>query len=457
VNNDLVASMDVGVGGLNLARWYEFTTSGTPALVAGQQGNISPGSGISTSYPSIAIDPGGDIAISYIQSSSTQPYSMYVTGRLASDPVGTLQTGVEIAAGVLPVPSALRGGDYSATEYDPASNSQFWSANEYNFNNSGSNYDWGTQIAAYTLGSSGTADLSLNETGPSTLNEGGSGTYSFTVTNAGPNSAPNTVLTDNLDPNSKFVSATISQGTFSQSGGVITFSFGTLTSGQTVTATVTAQAAEDGTLTNSSSVTSSATDPTPGDNSASWSTTVMEVPISVSSPITLSGKRFINVQVATFTHASGVEPPSAFIATIAWGDGKTSTGTITESGTTYVVTGSHNYSRRGTYTVSTTVVESGSTPNFAQTSGHEGLVKATTPSPLPPSSASAASVAPTSSDAFVMARLPGAASAPESTAGAANIGALYDYASILDGNGFNLKLTGLRQAVSVKPRTTWRS
>ena len=39
--------------------------------------------------------------------------------------------------------------------------------------------------------------------------------------------------------------------------------------------------------------------------------------------------------MATFTHANGVEPASAFTATINWGDGTTSTGTITLSGTTY--------------------------------------------------------------------------------------------------------------------------
>src|SRR4029077_10064635 len=38
VNNKLAAAMDVGVGGLNLARWYEFDTTGTPALVPGQEG-----------------------------------------------------------------------------------------------------------------------------------------------------------------------------------------------------------------------------------------------------------------------------------------------------------------------------------------------------------------------------------------------------------------------------------
>ena len=52
------------------------------------------------------------------------------------------------------------------------------------------------------------------------------------------------------------------------------------------------------------------------------------------------GDATANVVVATFTHASGVEPTSAFNATINWGDGTTSPGTITQSGTTYSVTGS---------------------------------------------------------------------------------------------------------------------
>ena len=62
--------------------------------------------------------------------------------------------------------------------------------------------------------------------------------------------------------------------------------------------------------------------------------------------------------MATFTHANGVEPASDFVATINWGDGSTSTGTITESGTTYTVKGSHTYATNGSHTVTTTVVES---------------------------------------------------------------------------------------------------
>ena len=83
-----------------------------------------------------------------------------------------------------------------------------------------------------------------------------------------------------------------------------------------------------------------------------------EPPIIVSGAITTTLKNFNGV-VATFTHANGVEPTSAFTATINWGDGKTSTGTITLSGTTYTVTGSHKYSRPGSYAITTSVNEIG--------------------------------------------------------------------------------------------------
>jgi uncharacterized repeat protein (TIGR01451 family) len=369
VNNLLAASMDVGVGGLNLARWYEFSTSGTPALLSGQEGDISAGSGVSTSYPSVAINSNGDIAMSFIQSSASQPYSMYVTGRLAADSPGTMQTPVEIAAGVLPVPFAYRGGDYSATEYDPSNNSQFWSANEYNFDSSGSNGDWGTQIAEYTLGPPPPpADLAVTNPNPPQANEGDTLTYTVTVTNGGPNDAPNTVLTDTLGTNLKYVSASSTLGTVTQSGGVVTVNVADLANGGSFTLTLMAQATEDGNLSATASVTSSAHDPNPGDNTVTASTKVIELLPVVSGPITVTSKKVNNFAVATFTHANGIEPASAFIATINWGDGKTSTGTITESSTTftYTVTGSHNYTGKGgSHTVTTTVTESGSTPNVA--------------------------------------------------------------------------------------------
>jgi uncharacterized repeat protein (TIGR01451 family) len=203
--------------------------------------------------------------------------------------------------------------------------------------------------------------LAVANTGPAAANEGDSITYTVTVTNNDPNN-PGTgvVLTDTLDANLRFISATTSQGTFSQSGGKVTFNVGTIANGGSATVTVTAQALEDGALTNSASVAATSADPTPGNNSAAASTLVAEPAIVVSAPITTTSKKPTNVVVATFTHAGGVEPTSAFTATINWGDGKTSTGTITQSGTTYSVTGSHRYSGGGTHTVTTTVTEIGS-------------------------------------------------------------------------------------------------
>lgn len=203
------------------------------------------------------------------------------------------------------------------------------------------------------------ADLSVTNSGPSNGVEGGNLTYTIVVTNNGPDTATGAVLTDTLGANLRFVSATTTQGTFSQSGSVVTFNIGSMANGATVTATVTAQSTEEGNLSNSATVASSSADPTSTNNSATANTVVSEPPIVVSGPITTTARKPSNIVVATFTHANGVEPASAFSATINWGDGKTSTGSITQSGATYTVRGSHNYRSSGSHTITTTVTEIG--------------------------------------------------------------------------------------------------
>jgi uncharacterized repeat protein (TIGR01451 family) len=237
---------------------------------------------------------------------------------------------------------------------------------------------------------------------PPNANEGDNLTYTLVVTNNdATNSATGVVLTDTLGTNLVFVSATTTQGTFTQSGGVVTFSMGTVGHGATVTATVTAQATEDGSLSETGVVSANNPDPNPGNNTATASATVAEPSIPPPPPIVLTGKRFNNVTVATFTHANGVEPPSAFVATIHWGDGTTSTGTITESGGTYTVKGSHRYRSGGTHTVTTTVTESGAAPTLQATiftpsgaldrsSPHSGALIATALSSSSPDSAGVA-------------------------------------------------------------------
>jgi choice-of-anchor C domain-containing protein len=76
--------------------------------------------------------------------------------------------------------------------------------------------------------------------------------------------------------------------------------------------------------------------------------------VITASPVTIpaqtTGTSF-TTPVATFTDSPSGAPLSNFAATIDWGDGSTSNGTITQSGTTYTVNGTHTYAAHGTYTV----------------------------------------------------------------------------------------------------------
>jgi hypothetical protein len=157
------------------------------------------------------------------------------------------------------------------------------------------------------------------------------------------------------------------QGSIKQSGSVITFSLRTIAVGQTISGiSVIGQALTDGNLINSASVTSNVSDANLLNNTASVSIPVTDQPIVVSAPITVTGKTQNNITTATFTHWSQLEPDaeptSDFAATINWGDGSTSTGTVTytSSSGTYSVKGSHTYPTKGPYTVTTTVVEADS-------------------------------------------------------------------------------------------------
>ena len=205
------------------------------------------------------------------------------------------------------------------------------------------------------------ADLAVSNT-PSvtTANEGDNIVYTVKVSNLGPNLGTGVVLTDTLGTNLSYVSATASQGTFSNSNGVITFNVGSIASGATATLTVTGKALEAGTLTNSSALTATSADSNTANNSATATTTVNEPVIAVAnSSISATTTTSQTYTAGTFTHASGVELVGAFSASINWGDGTSSAGIITLSGTTYTVKGTHKYSKTGTYKPTVTVTEPG--------------------------------------------------------------------------------------------------
>lgn len=361
--NMIVATHHVGVSGSqDDAQWYEIdVSSGTPVMA--QQGRVSAGNNTYLFYPGIDINAGGQIGMSYMQSGTDSPtdyMSMWITGRNTSDPSGTMESSVLVPAGTGQANyvdfGAFRAGDMSAINIDPV-NGSFWAANE--FANTEAVANWGTAIVNFTLAPAKPtfADLGVTGKGPATGVEGNNATFTLTVTNLGPDPAVNAILTDTLGANLNVLSWTTSLGTVTRVGNVLTFSFGNLGLGQTATCTVTGQFTEDGTISNTAVVSSATTDPNPNNNTAITPVKVSEPKILVSGPLPVTHQQINNITAATFIHANGVEPNSAFTAIIHWGDGTSSVGIVTHILGTYSVKGSHTYAQPGTHIITATVTE----------------------------------------------------------------------------------------------------
>jgi len=339
LNNRLVAAQDVGLSdGLNHARGYEFDTSGTsPVLV--QEADVSPGAGINTSYPSIAINTAGDIGMTFVQSASntkgtiTQTPSMYITGWAVGDVLNTLDPPTLIQAGVAGAAGGSRGGDYSATVVDPSDGS-FWSAQQYAADNIISD-DWGTAIANYTV----VFGPLVSSVSPATALEGSAG---FTLTVNGSLFTGSSVVEWN--------------GT-SLATNVV--------SPQKLTATVTSkQLAEDGPI---SVTVHDPSQPSGETESNAVNFTVTEAALKAGAKVTLSnlhaGATFNGV-LANFSDPDVSEALGDYQATISWGDKTPNSvvGVTLVSAGKYQVKASHVFAAAATRTITITITDDGLHP-----------------------------------------------------------------------------------------------
>jgi hypothetical protein len=110
--------------------------------------------------------------------------------------------------------------------------------------------------------------------------------------------------------------------------------------------------------------------PTPGGGvSAAQTFTINDAALNVTAPAIspVEGTAFNNV-VATFTDAGGAEDAAKYKTTIDWGDGTTTTGTVTAGqGGVFQVAGDHTYAEEGSFTVKVTVQDDGTTPTATGT------------------------------------------------------------------------------------------
>ena len=119
------------------------------------------------------------------------------------------------------------------------------------------------------------ANLSLTKSdSPDPVQAGELLTYTLGVSNAGPHDATGTTLTDTLPSGVLYESATPTQGTCSESAGIVTCALGTIANGAGASVEVKVRPQEGGEITNQANVGSDVGDPHPGNNSASAITTV---------------------------------------------------------------------------------------------------------------------------------------------------------------------------------------
>lgn len=92
-------------------------------------------------------------------------------------------------------------------------------------------------------------------------------TYTLSITNTGPDTATNVVVTDTLPAGAVFGSATAGQGSCGEAGGVVTCNLGNIADGDSVIITIVVTSTVVGNTVNSASVIGDVNDPDPGDNS----------------------------------------------------------------------------------------------------------------------------------------------------------------------------------------------
>jgi Abnormal spindle-like microcephaly-assoc'd, ASPM-SPD-2-Hydin len=186
-------------------RWYEIhDPSGTPVIF--QQGTFGPDSNTRW-MGSIAMDQSGDIALGYNLSSSSVFPSIFFTGRVPGDPLGSMESEQLIVNGSGSQNGNLsRWGDYSAMTVDPADDCTFWYTQEYIQANG--SFNWNTRIANFKFDRCGSGRV-----GPAALLSGT--TLKFPNTVIGQVSTVESVSLANVGDATLNISSVTASGDFS--------------------------------------------------------------------------------------------------------------------------------------------------------------------------------------------------------------------------------------------------
>jgi hypothetical protein len=175
-----VVNHAVGNGSSVAVRWYElYDPAGNVTL--NQQGTYAPDSTYRW-MASLAEDQMGDIGLGYSASSSSIHPAIRFTGRVPSDPLGSLESEDTIiqGAGSQVGNYAYRWGDYTAMQVDPADDCTFWYVDQYQAVTG--TFDWHTNIASFAFNSCSASPTYTLSASPSSVSVTQGATASTTIT-----------------------------------------------------------------------------------------------------------------------------------------------------------------------------------------------------------------------------------------------------------------------------------
>jgi hypothetical protein len=145
-----------GSTALSAMRWYELRATPVGGAFALYQSGTYQNKTNSLWMGSAAMDRLGDMALGMSVAGSAKDPGVWYTGRLASDPLGQLESPTVAAKGsAVETGDSQRWGDYSSMVIDPSDDCTFWySQMYYNKKHGGqASGDWDTRIVAFKFDS----------------------------------------------------------------------------------------------------------------------------------------------------------------------------------------------------------------------------------------------------------------------------------------------------------------
>jgi hypothetical protein len=326
--------------------WFAIdVSSGTPAfqLDGGvpNVGRIGFGPNTYAYYPGIDINSMGQIGLSFMESdtvggavdSATKGFvSTFVTARMPTDPAGTMDAPVLVAAGTGSGDIVDRAGDFSGMNIDPV-NGTFWGTNQFGNGGNPANV-----IVNFTPNAPPTV---MPPTAPQTSVEGASQLFSL-GSFADPSGGPWTVDVSWGDGTADTVFTATAPGP-------ITPQNHTYTEEGVYTGTITVTDTADGQF-----------------DSELFSVIVADAQLTAGAATLLTPHTGVALPgstiVATFTDANAFATIADYTTIIDWGDGSPeSTGVVVATATPGVfdIEGGHTYAKPGVFTTLVTVHDDG--------------------------------------------------------------------------------------------------